>query len=157
MAEGGAPVEVGFYHCTRQPAATVAVRLAERVLADRQRLLILGEAAVLDALDRALWTGDAAGFLPHGRADGEAGVDAADQPILLSDRADPVNGAALLMAVGTGVPPEFGRFSRILTLFDDGSSAHERARADWRALSDRPDVKCVYWQQSAKGWERRAL
>jgi DNA polymerase-3 subunit chi len=146
-------VEVGFYHCTRQPAAAVALRLAERAYAEGRRLLIVADPATLDGLDRALWVEDPAGFLPHGRADG---ADAADQPILLSVVAEPVNAATLLMVVNGGVPLQFERFERILTLFDDSTEAHIRARADWRALSAASDAHCVYWQQSDQGWERRA-
>jgi len=146
-------LEVGFYHCTRQPAARIAVRLAALAYGSGQRLLIVGAPERLEALDTALWVDDPESFLPHALAGGEHD---ADQPILLSETPDPANNARLLMVLETGLPAEFDRFDRVLNLFDDGSDAHLRARTDWKAIADREGVERVYWQQSPQGkWERQ--
>jgi DNA polymerase-3 subunit chi len=147
-------VDLGFYHCTRQPMGRVAVQLCQRAFAERQRLLVVGAADDLAALDRALWVDDPGSFLPHGSA---GGADDAAQPILLSETPDPANGAHLLLLLGVGLPPDFAAFGRVLNLFDDGSPAHERARADWRATGSRDGLRRSYWQQAARGWTKMDL
>lgn len=141
-------VDVGFYHCTRDPAGLVAVRLSAKALAAGQRLLVLGEAERLEQLDRALWETDADSFLAHGMA---GSPDDALQPILLSAAAVPANGARLLMLLENGLPASFDQFERVFHLFEEGSPAHARARLDWKALGQRDNVKRSYWQQTGRG------
>jgi DNA polymerase III subunit chi len=96
--------------------------------------------------------GDAS-FLPHGRA---GGPHDGDQPILLAETPDPANGAVLLLSLEAGIPADMTRFERVLNLFEEGSPAHSRARADWKALADRDGVERSYWQQTERGgWEKR--
>ncbi len=143
--------DVGFYHCTRQPASAVAVKLAARAVASGERLLVIGSGERLAALDMALWAEE--GFLAHGFA---GGPDDAQQPILLSERVDAAAGAPFLMLLQTGLPPEFQAFRRVFNLFDDGSDAHARARTDWKAISAREGVTRTYWQQKpGGGWEKK--
>ena len=147
------PLDIGFYHCTRAPAAEVAVRLSAKALEGGQRLLVIGPADRLAALDKALWTLLPDSFLPHGLA---GGADDAEQPILLSETVTPANGARLLLSLEAGVPGEMDGFDRVLNLFEDGSPAHERARLDWKALGSRDGLTRSYWQQNERGgWEKR--
>ena len=147
------PLDIGFYHCTRAPAAEVAVRLSAKVLESGQRLLVVGERPRLEALDKALWALVPDSFLPHALA---GGAFDADQPILLAETAEPVNGARLLLSLEAGVPGEMDGFERVLNLFEDGSPAHERARLDWKALGSRDGRTRSYWQQNERGgWEKR--
>lgn len=148
-------MDIGFYHCTRAPAVSVAVRLAAKALASGKRLLLVADADRLDAVDRALWVDAPDSFLAHGRA---GGPDEAQQPILLADAAGPAaNGATLLMLVEAGVPAALDGYERVLNLFEDGSPAHARARADWKALSARDGLTRSYWQQTeGGGWDRKA-
>ena len=149
-------VDIGFYHCTRAPAVEVAARLTAKAHEAGQRLLLLAAPGQIDALDRLLWTFDAASFLPHGRA---GNAEDPEQPVLLAERLEgaPPNGARLLLLVDTGLPAGFDGFERVLNLFEDGTPAHERARADWKALQAREGVTRSYWQQKEQGgWDRRA-
>ena len=147
------PLDIGFYHCTRAPAAEVAVRLSAKVLESGQRLLVVGERPRLEALDKALWALVPDSFLPHALA---GGAFDADQPILLAETAEPVNGAKLLLSLEAGVPGAMDGFERVLNLFEDGSPAHERARLDWKALGSRDGLTRSYWQQNERGgWEKR--
>ena len=156
------PLDIGFYHCTRAPAAEVAVRLSAKVLESGGRLLVVGERPRLEALDKALWALVPDSFLPHALAGGEFD---SEQPILLAETAEPVNGAPphgaangarLLLSLEAGVPGDMDGFERVLNLFEDGSAAHERARLDWKALGSRDGLTRSYWQQNERGgWEKR--
>jgi DNA polymerase-3 subunit chi len=147
-------IEIGFYHCTRAPANEVAIRLAEKVLAGGQRLLLIGAPEQLETLDKLMWTYADHSFLPHGRA---GGPHDADQPVLLSETVGPANGAKLLLSLEAGVPATLEGFDRLLNLFEDGTPAHSRARADWKALSAREGVERSYWQQTDRGgWTKQA-
>ncbi len=147
--------EIGFYHCTRQPAVDVTVRLAEKALAAGQRVLVAAEEALLDTLDMRLWTDRAESFLAHGRA---GGPDAALQPILLAGpgalAAAPENGAPLLMLVSLPLPARLEPFERIFLLFEEGSPAEAEARRAWKGLAGRADVRRTYWQQQGGAWRR---
>jgi len=130
----------------------VAAKLAAKAMGEGKRLLIVGSAELLDEIDQSMWLEE--GFLAHGFA---GGLHDCEQPILLSQVIAPENGATILMLLGTGLPPDFQAFERILTLFEDGSKAHIRARSDWKAVSARDAVERSYWQQRlAGGWEKRA-
>lgn len=146
--------DIGFYHCTRAPALEVAVKLAAKAHGQGLRVLVLGERPRLEALDSALWTDRPESFLAHGLA---GGPHDADQPILLSDAPVPANGATLLLSLEAGVPDALDGFDRVLNLFEDGTPAHDRARADWKALAAREGLTRSYWQQTDRGsWERKA-
>jgi DNA polymerase-3 subunit chi len=147
------PLDIGFYHCTRAPAAEVAVRLCARALEGGQRLLVIGAPDRLAALDMALWTHMPDSFLAHGMA---GGANDAEQPILLSETAEAMNGARLLLSLEAGIPGGMDGFDRVLNLFEDGTPAHERARKDWKALSAREGLTRSYWHQTERGgWEKR--
>ncbi|WP_448586093.1 DNA polymerase III subunit chi [Thermaurantiacus sp.] len=145
--------DIGFYHCTKASPEDVAVRLTARAWAARERLLVVAAPDTLDRLDHRLWTDDPESFLPHGRA---ADRDrAADQPILLAERPEPLNAARLLLLVEEPLPDLPAPFVRILNLFADGSEAHARAREEWRQLSALPGISRTYWKQDARGrWAR---
>ena len=140
--------EVSFYHCTKAPAETVAIRLAARAYESGARLLLVSDPETLASLDRRLWTDDEGSFLPHGTRD----ENASDHPILLSGTADPVNAATLLLLVSHPLP-DIRPFARILHLFDHGSEAHTRAREEWKRL---PPEARTYWQQDDRGrWTKK--
>jgi DNA polymerase-3 subunit chi len=147
-------MDIGFYHCTRMPANEVAIRLAEKALAGGQRLLVIGAPDRLETLDKLMWTYADNSFLPHGLS---GGAHDADQPVLLSEAVEPANGAKLLLSLEAGVPAALDGFDRLLNLFEDGTPAHSRARADWKALADRDGMERSYWQQTDRGgWKKQA-
>lgn len=143
---------IGFYHCTRTPALTVAVQLATRAFESGNRLLIVAEPEAAATLDQRLWTDDAASFIPHGLADGP---EPEAQPILIAAAADapPANGARWAMFVSLPLPDDApDRFERIFLLFEEGAPAQEAARSAWRRLKSRADRKPSYWQQRGGRW-----
>jgi DNA polymerase-3 subunit chi len=143
-------MQVDFYHLTAAPIDRVLPRIAERVLADGGRLLIVAGADRLPALDKLLWTYRAESFLPHGCAGGERD---GDQPILLAESCAAAN-AARNIALADGLwRDEALSFDRAFHFFDEERIVE--ARQAWKALADRDGVERRYNKQSdAGGWEQ---
>jgi DNA polymerase III subunit chi len=144
-------VQVDFYHLTGAPVERVLPRIAERVLQEGGRLLVVSaDDALSQRLDDHLWNYRPDSFLPHGRA-GKPGE--ADQPVLIADTSDPLNGARNL-ALADGVwRDESLSFERVFLLFGDDRIAN--ARAAWRALGERDGVDRRFWKQDEAGkWSR---
>jgi DNA polymerase-3 subunit chi len=145
-------MQVDFYHLTASPLDRVLPRVAERVLADGGRLLIVAGEARLAALDRLLWTYKPDSFLPHACTGGERD---ADQPILLAAGPAAANGARnVALADGVWRDEALG-FDRAFHFFDEDRIVE--ARQAWKALADRDDVERRYWKQGeGGGWEQLA-
>ena len=121
-------MQVDFYHLTVAPIDRVLPRIAERVLADGGRLLIVADQARLPALDKLLWTWRADSFLPHDCAGGDRD---ADQPILLSADTRAAN-TARNIAIADGA-------------WRDAALDFDRAHMS-QSVCSRPE--CVAWAQS---------
>lgn len=146
-------MQVDFYHLTTTPLDRALPQIAEKVLASGARLLIVAESEVQRvALDKLLWSYAPESFLPHGLAGG--GNDA-EQPVLLTDSVEPVNGARHVALVdGVWRDAALG-FERAFHFFD--ADRIVEARAAWKALGERGDVTRNYWKQSDSGrWEKAA-
>src|SRR3546814_9215659 len=76
---------VDFYHLTASPIERVLPRIGEKLLSEKERLLVVAEPNLLDQLDSQLWSYARDSFLLHGRHDGPA---PGEQPILLSPRSE---------------------------------------------------------------------
>lgn len=139
-------MQVDFYQLTRDPAEKVLPFIAQRVLDDKGRLLIVSEdTAQLDAISSLLWNAKADSFLAHAKA-GEG--DDALQPILLSDTAEAANDARFVaIADGNWRPIEMD-FDRVFYLFPPSHTDY--ARAAWRTLGD--GVQRRYWKQVGGKW-----
>ena len=81
-------MKVDFYHLTGAPVEAVLPRIAERLLEERGRLLVVTEDDALAArIDAQLWSWKPESFIPHGRDDAPA------QPVLIAASPEPANGA----------------------------------------------------------------
>ena len=137
---------VDFYHLAQSPLERVLPRICEKVLLDGERLLVVAETELLADLDSQLWSYGRDAFLPHGRSD-RPGAEM--QPVLLSDKVEPANGANnVALADGRWREEALG-FSRAFYLFDSGYL--DTARGTWRALKDREGVERRYWKQDERG------
>jgi DNA polymerase-3 subunit chi len=137
---------VDFYHLAASPLERVLPSICEKILANGERLLIVGEQALLAQLDDHLWSFSPEAFLPHGR---NGMVAPAVQPILLSDQVEPLNGATNI-AIADGVWREEAlAFARTFYFFDSGHL--DQARASWRGLKARPEADLRYWKQAEGG------
>lgn len=135
---------VDFYQLSRQPVDQMLPRLAERVLADGARLLIVADdAALLGTIDDALWSYRPESFLPHGRVDADG---AADQPVLLADTIDAANGASHVAIADGRWRAEALSFTRLFYLF--GSDTLEEARQAWKMLDA---GERHFWKQDERG------
>ncbi len=145
-------MQVDFYHLTSRPLDRVLPRIAERVLADGGRLLIVAQdAGQRLSIDRLLWAYAPDSFLPHAQAGGDG--DAA-QPVLIAGDPAPAN-AARNIALADGVWREAALgFDRAFHFFDEEQLAG--ARAAWKALAGRSGVERRYWKQTDTGWEQAA-
>ncbi len=140
---------VNFYQLANRSAAAVLPALAGKALEAGHRVVVRAEAALLPALDLALWSHAPDAFLPHGIDSDLGPARAARQPLLLTAAPLPAaNGADCLVQVGGELPEALDGLARALFLFDgDGIEA---ARAHWRRLAA-TDVQRVYWREGEGG------
>jgi DNA polymerase-3 subunit chi len=146
-------MQVDFYQLGAKPLEDVIASLAEKLLAQGARLLIVAEDETLLArLDRMLWDQGATSFLPHGLA---GGSDDARQPILLSASPDAPN-LARNMLIADGQWREAAlSYDRAFMLFDQ--AALEGARLAWKLLAGRDGVERHFWAQDEGGrWLEKA-
>lgn len=143
-------MQVDFYQLTRDPAEKVAPPIAQRILDDGGRLLVVsGDADELERLSTNLWQWKPESFLANGKA-GE-GSEAA-QPILLSDSTDAANGARFVLIADGQWRDEALGFDRAFYLFPPART--DDARAAWRALTGKDGVECRYWKQDGGKWRQ---
>ena len=146
--------EIGFYHLLRTPLERALPRLLERAHSSGYRIVVrAGSAERVEHLNALLWTYDEASFLPHGTArDGNP----AAQPIWLTDRAENLNEAAMLVLIDGVEAEDVAAFSRIADMFDgNDEEAVVAARERWRRAKAAGHT-LTYWQQTPAGWERKA-
>ncbi|MCB2058892.1 MAG: DNA polymerase III subunit chi [Novosphingobium sp.] len=141
-------MRVDFYQLSRDPAEAALPLIARATLKAGERLLVVsGDEGQRGRISEALWSKLADSFLAHGDA---GGPDDARQPILLSDRPDPANGARY-MAIADGMwrdgePP----FERVFFMFDEQTL--QPARDCWRMLGNRDALERRFWKQQDGKW-----
>jgi DNA polymerase-3 subunit chi len=139
-------MQVDFYQLTRDPAEKVLPAIAQRILDNKGRLLIISDdAGQLDAISGALWTARTDSFLAHAKS-GEG--DDARQPILLSQDTDAPNGAKFVALADGNWRAVTEDFERIFYLFPPEQT--DNARSAWRTLGD--GVERRYWKQDGGKW-----
>jgi DNA polymerase-3 subunit chi len=139
-------MQVDFYQLTRDPAEKVLPAIAQRILDNKGRLLIISDdAGQLDAISAALWTARPDSFLAHAKS-GEG--DDALQPILLSQDTDAPNGAKFVALADGHWRAVSEDFERIFYLFPPKQT--DNARSAWRTLGD--GVERRYWKQDGGKW-----
>jgi DNA polymerase-3 subunit chi len=140
-------MQVDFYQLGRAPLEQVIASIAQKLLSEEKRLLIVAEDdGLLARLDRLLWDHGPTSFLPHGMA---GGSDDARQPVLLAAQTDAPNLARnILIADGQWREAALG-FDRAFYLFD--AATLEGAREAWKSLAGRDGVDRRYWAQDDRG------
>jgi DNA polymerase-3 subunit chi len=146
--------DIGFYHLTRTGPEKALPQLLGRTLAAGQRAVVLcPDAERLAALDTALWQSTEPDWLPHGTAaDGDADL----QPIWLTTDDSAPNNARFLFLIEGAQSARLDAFDRVFDLFDGkDETAVQAARERWSAAKA-AGHGLTYWQQGAKGWEKKA-
>ncbi len=141
-------MRVDFYQLSRDPAEAALPLIARATLKAGERLLVVsGDEGQRARIGDALWERLPDSFLAHGNA---GGPHDARQPILLSDRPEPANGAQYL-AIADGVWREGDSpFERIFFLFDEATL--QPARDCWRMLGQRDAIERRFWKQQDGRW-----
>jgi DNA polymerase-3 subunit chi len=143
-------MQVDFYQLTRDPAHVVLPAIANKVLEEGRRLLIVsGDMGQLKTISSSLWGWKPESFLAHERTG--KGDDTA-QPILLSQSVEAGNSARLVALVDGEWRVEALTFERVFYLFAPQHT--DQARAAWRALGDKDDVERRYWKQDGGKWRQ---
>jgi DNA polymerase-3 subunit chi len=145
-------VQVDFYQLGGTAPEQVIASIAEKVLAQDGRLLVVAnDELFLARLDRMLWDQAPTSFLPHGLS---GGADDARQPILLSTSPDAPN-LARNMLIADGEWREVAlTYDRSFYLFD--ASTLEGARLAWKLLAGREGVERRYWAQLEGRWKQQS-
>ena len=145
-------MQVDFYQLGGSPLEQVTSTLAQRLLSEGSRLLVVAEdEGLLARLDRMLWDQGATSFIPHGLA---GGTDDARQPILLSSQTDAPNLARNMLIADGQWRDAALNFDRAFYLFD--GETLEGARLAWKLLAGREGVERRYWAQEDGKWVRKS-
>ena len=145
-------MQVDFYQLGGSPLEQVTSTLAQRLLSEGSRLLVVAEdEGLLARLDRMLWDQGSTSFIPHGLA---GGTDDARQPILLSSQTDAPNLARNMLIADGQWRDAALNFDRAFYLFD--SETLEGARLAWKLLAGREGVERRYWAQEDGKWVRKS-
>ena len=146
-------MQVDFYHLTGAPVERVLPRIAERLLAEGGRLLVVADDDALALrIDRGLWNYRPDAFLPHARA-GQDGDP--NEPVLIAASIDAVNGARNVALADGQWRTAALDFERTFLLFSDEHI--EEARAAWRSLGEKEGLERRFWKQDEAGrWSRMA-
>jgi DNA polymerase-3 subunit chi len=143
-------MKVDFWQLSRDPVEKVVALIAQRVLGQGERLLVVSaNRQQRDAISRGLWSAGAESFLANGEADAP-GAEA--QPILLSEATEPANAASHVIFADGQFRPADG-FARAFLLFDDSNV--EQARATWKAL-DGDGHERTFFRQNGGKWVKVA-
>jgi DNA polymerase III subunit chi len=108
-----------------------ACRLLRKAVRQGARVLVTAPAPVLAALDTALWTFEAQGFVPHVRIPGIAEV-AQRSPIWLCDGAVPPDAPRLRVNLGAEPPRTSAEVDRVIEIVGDTPEARQAGRERWR-------------------------
>ena len=145
-------MQVDFYQLGGSPLEQVTSTLAQRLLSEGSRLLVVAEdEGLLARLDRMLWDQGPTSFIPHGLS---GGPDDARQPILLSSQTDAPNLARNMLIADGQWRDAALNFDRAFYLFD--SETLEGARLAWKLLAGREGVERRYWAQEDGKWVRKS-
>ena len=145
-------MQVDLYQLSDGPAEQVIASIADKIIAQDGRLLIVAsDEGALARLDRQLWDHGAASFLPHGIA---GGTDDARQPILLSTHPDAPNLARNVLIADGEWREAVLAYDRAFYLFDGDTL--EGARLAWKLLSGRDGIERRYWANEGGKWVKKA-
>ena len=126
------------FHFNTPDKVNYACRLLRKAVAARgAQVVVVGDAAVLDAIDLALWQLSPVDFIAHCSIDAAAGVLARSPVVLAGQSTAQLPHRQVLLNLGAEVPSGFERFERLIDIVSDDPSDRQTARARWRHYADR--------------------
>lgn len=114
-----------------------ACRLVRKATGAGARVVVTGDADLLQSLDQLLWTFSALEFLPHCHAASADARTLAASPVVLADSPRSTPHHQVLVSLGSQVPEGFERFERLIELVAREDGDRQRARARWKHYADR--------------------
>ena len=146
--------EFDFYHIVNGNYIKPAILIAERILKNSDKLLILVPEDKLSHLSDKLWVEKKDSFIAHGLGDNNLSDFA---PIWLSSKAEdnPIQANIAMLTNGMSLNNSEA-FKRVFNLFHESSKRElETARSQWREWSSRPEHICRYFTQTPSGgWQQ---
>ena len=146
--------DVGFYHLTKTPLEQALLRLLEKAVGAGKRAVVRSSSEERIAfLNGALWTIDAASFLPHGtQKEGQP----AKHPVWLTAEIENPNGADVLIITDGAEATSYEQYESCLEIFDGNNDQSViAARERWKAYKE-AGCSLTYWQQNdGGGWEKK--
>lgn len=112
-----------------------ACRLLRKAYRSGARVAVLGEPAVLDRLDQALWTFEPLEFVPHAVLPRDAGDAArlAQSPIVLvKGESAPPSACRIGVTLGGHPLADVGGFDRVIAIVGMDPQDREAGRQRWR-------------------------
>ncbi len=127
------------FHFNVPDKLAYSCRLLRKAYGSGAKIVVTGDAACLEQLDRLLWTFSPTEFIPHCHA---AAEDLMDTTLLSSSvvlAESPKNSAhsGVLVNLGSAVPQEFERFERFIELVTEAEADRQQARQRWKYYADR--------------------
>lgn len=146
--------EIRFYHLERSPLEQVLPKMLQTSLGRDWRAVVIARSDErVEALNALLWVYDKDGFLPHGTAkEGQADK----QPVWLTTAEENPNGAHVVFLVDGAELADPAKFELCCEMFDGrDDEAVQRARGHWKTWKE-AGHEVTYWQQTDKGWGKKA-
>jgi DNA polymerase-3 subunit chi len=124
------------FHFNVPDKLAYSCRLLRKAWGSGARVVVTGEAEMLDRLDQLLWTFSPLEFVPHCRLEAPPATLAVT-PVLLAGALDACPHHEVLVNLGGQVPVGFERFERLIELVTPADDDRQAARARWKHYADR--------------------
>ena len=123
-----------------------ACRFLRKAQAAQAKVVVCGEAALLDRLDVTLWTFDALSFVAHVRLRaGQARRPGWSRtPTWLVDAAASAPAAQILVNLGPDLAPGWQGFERVVEIVEQEPGDSLAGRRRWREYATHPGIELVH-------------
>lgn len=143
---------IQFYHLLSTSRERAVPKLMEKVLSSGSKAVMIASSdSMLKTMSDALWSNDAASFLPHGTArDGHS----SEQPIYLTLVDENPANADILCVLDGSLPAAAASYTKLLDVFDGANETEvTAARARWAHYKTQGYALQYVKQQPGGGWK----
>jgi len=130
-----------------------ACRVLRKAQAAGARVVVTGDAALLDRLDTMLWTFEALSFVAHVRLRRGAALRPGwvRTPTWLADEAAAAPGASILVNLGENLVDGWHDYDRVIEIVSADGADSQAGRQRWRRYAQQPGVELVHHALGAGG------